>query len=390
MKVCMITTSFPRWKGDGQGAFILELARALVRKGAQVLVIAMHTPGAAIYESIEGVKVLRPQYWWPEDKEMLRREGGGLPATLRRYPWISLQILPYIIAQTMTLLRHIQDYQIIHAHWSLSSLVGWLGKLLSQEPLPMVVTVHGSDIFQVTRYPLGATFTRLMLHQCNRVIAVSRALADEVIKLGVHHEKILVISNGVDIRRFEPLAPSHRQNVILYVGSLIERKGVNFLIDAMRDVFDVLPDYRLLIVGEGPLYPTLKHKTQSLNIASRVVFLGFQSQDQVRALMQQSKLLVLPSTEEAQGVVLLEALACGTPIVASRVGGIPEVVTPEVGILVPCADTGALTDAILAALSNSERWLSMSHEARLRAEKMYSWEKVASQVLAVYEETLGL
>lgn len=390
MKVCMITTSFPRWEGDGQGVFILELCRALVKERVQIRVIAMHSPDAAVREYFgNGIEVFRPKYWWPERLEMLRREGGGLPSTWQKHPWVLFQIFPFVMAQTATLLRLVRDTQLIHAHWSLSAGIGLLGKSLHRSSLPVIVTVHGSDIFQVTKYPLGAMFTHLILQRCDRVIAVSRALAEKVIGLGVSQQKILVISNGVDVARFKPLPLRDRQNLILYVGSLIERKGVKFLLAAMPDVVAACPDYRLLIVGEGPQYPMLKQMAESLNIADKVAFLGFQSQDQVRTLMQQAKLLVLPSTEEAQGVVLLEALACGTPVVASKVGGIPEVVTPEVGVLVPCADTAAISGAILSVLSNRERWLNLSYQARLRAENMYSWKALAKRTISVYKEVLN-
>lgn len=390
MKICMVTTSFPRWEGDGQGSFVLELSRALVREGVYVQVIAMHSPGAAVYEHIHGVKVFRPKYFWPERLEMLRMEGGGLPATLRKHPWVLWQIFPFIIVQTATLLRFVQDINLIHAHWSLSAGIGWLGKSLHSGFPPMIATVHGSDIFQVTRHPVGAMITRLILQRCDRVIAVSQALAKAVTDLGVQSQRVLVISNGVDVARFNPLPFHYRRNVILYVGSLIERKGIKFLLAAMPDVFAAFPDYQLLIVGEGPQYRMLKQMAESLNIIDKVEFLGFQTHDKVRVLMQQAKLLVLPSIEEAQGVVLLEALACGTPVVASNVGGIPEVVTPEVGVIVPCADTVALSEAILSVLSNTEMWLNMSYQARLRAENIYSLERIARQIIAVYKEVLSL
>jgi len=390
MKVCMVTTSFPRWKGDGQGIFILDLARAIVQEGIRVQVIAMHSPGAATYECIDGVKIYRPKYWWPENLEMLRKEGGGLPATLRKHPWIFWQIFPLIITQILALLNRAEGSHIIHAHWSLSAGISCLGKFISRKSYPVIATVHGSDVFQVTRNPLGAALTRFMLQGCDRIVGVSQSLIDAVIKIGLHPDKLSVISNGVDIKRFRPISPQYRQDIILYVGSLIERKGLKFLLSALPSVFQAFPNYHLLIVGEGPQYPTLKQMSSSLGIADKVMFLGFQPHDQVRSLMQQAKLLVLPSTEEAQGVVLLEALACGTPVVASRVGGIPEVITSDVGVLVPCADTDALSEAISSILSDTDRWLNMSEQARARAEKLYSWDQIAKQWISVYEEVIGL
>ena len=389
MKVCMLTTSFPRWRGDGEGVFIFDLARALMKEGVLVQVIAMHSPGAAVQECLEGIKVYRPKYWWPEKMEMLRKEGGGLPATLRKHPWVFFQFFPFIVVQTLALLRYIKENHIIHTHWSLSAGIGCLGKLISRKSCPIVATVHGSDIFQATQNPLGAILTRLILQGCNRVTGVSQALVNEVIKLGLRPDKVSVISNGVDIEQFKPFPFHLRQNSILFVGSLIERKGLRFLLSALPDVFRAFPNYHLLVVGEGPQYPMLKQMSESLGIAEKVIFLGFRSHDQVRSLMQRSRLLVLPSTEEAQGVVLLEALACGTPVVASKVGGIPEVITPEVGILVPCADALALSEAILSVLSDNNRWLNMSTQARMRAETLYRWDQIAKRWISIYTEVLG-
>ena len=92
IRVCMAATTFPRWAGDGEGAFVWGLAHALVQQGATVRVVALHSPGAATHEVIDGVEVLRPRYWWPEHQESLRRGGGGLPVTLRDYPLARVQL----------------------------------------------------------------------------------------------------------------------------------------------------------------------------------------------------------------------------------------------------------------------------------------------------------
>lgn len=387
MMVYMVTTSFPRWTGDGEGAFIFELSRALARKGVRVRVISMHTPGAATYERMDSnIEVFRPKYWWPDRLELLRTEGGGLPVTLRKHPWISIQIVPYIISQTAVVSRLIQRDDLIHAHWSLSAGVGLLTKFCRNTPIPLVATVHGSDIFQIKRYRILAIATAEILRRCDLVISVSKALAEEVVKLGVPQNIVRVIPNGVDIQKFSPLSPDQRENMILYVGSLIERKGVYFLINALPKVFISLPEYKLVIIGDGPQRNLLKNEIKRLGIESNVIFLGFQSHETVKNMMKKSKLLVLPSLEEAQGVVLLEAMACGTPVVATRVGGIPEIVTPDVGILVPPADSYALSDAILSALLNYKKWQNMSRNARIRIENSYNWNIISEDILSIYGE----
>lgn len=336
LRVCLATTSFPRWVGDGQGAFISEAVRGLVRRGVQVRVVAMHSPGLCFHQSIEGVEVLRPPYWWPHRWEILRKEGGGLPASLRKHPQGYVQILPFVLVHTLAIARCASDCDLVHAHWTLSAACACLGRVIHRRPV--LATLQGSDVFQVTKSSMGAWLTRQTLLQCDRITALSRALVEAVAAIGVQAEQIRVIPNGVDTQAFIPAVDQSRDETILFVGSFIERKGVGYLLTAMQEVFRLFPTYRLVLVGEGPQYMMLKRLADTLGIAQRVVFVGFQSQDQVRAQMQRAKLLVLPSLEEGQGVVLLEALACGTPVVASKIGGIPEVVTEDIGVLVPPAD----------------------------------------------------
>ncbi len=166
-------------------------------------------------------------------------------------------------------------------------------------------------------------------------------------------------------------------------------KWIKYLLSAMPELFRSFPHYRLVLVGEGPQYPMLRRLVNSLGIAEKVTFLGFQPQDQVRTWMQQARLLILPSLEEAQGVVLLEALACGTPVIASQVDGIPEVITPDVGILVPPANSIALFEAIRSILRSPRRWVDMSHRARERAVKYYDWDRIASQFAGLYQSMTG-
>jgi len=388
MKVCVVTTSFPRWEGDAQSVFVLKTARAVAQKGVQVCVIAMHSPGARTREQIDGIEVLRPRYWWPERWEVLRKAGAaGLPATWREYPLARLQFVPFGFVHTLVTAYYARCCDLIHAHWILSAAAACLGRWLHRRPI--VVTIHGSDVFQVARHPVGASFVRSVLLQCDRIAAVSYALAKAAVAVGANPDKIRIISNGVDTSRFVPPKSESRDDVILYVGSFIERKGVKYLLAAMPGVFRLFPRYRLVLIGDGPQYPRLRQQLESLGIEERVTFLGFQPQDQVRTWMQRARLLVLPSLEEGQGVVLLESLACGTPVVASQVDGIPEVVTSDVGILVPPANSTALSQAIQSILRSPQRWSRMSRSARERAVTHYDCDHLADQLIALYQSMMA-
>ncbi|MEM2057251.1 MAG: glycosyltransferase [Thermoproteota archaeon] len=379
----MVTTSFPRWVDDGQGSFIWEAARAISQQGVRVRVVAMHSPGARTYECIEDIEILRPRYWWPEKLEILRKEGGGLPVVWKKYPIARLQIFPFIIVHTAATARFARDCDLIHAHWTLSAAAALLGRQIHRRPI--LVTLQGSDIFQAANVPKGSWITKNILLRCDCITALSNALAEAARSIGVHGRHIHIIPNGVDVNRFIPPIDGYRGNFILYVGSLIERKGVKYLINSMPIVLRFFPSYRLILIGEGPQYRELKQIVENLEIGERVVFLGFQPQEQVRSWLQRAKVLILPSLEEGQGVVLLEAMACGTPVIASQVGGIPEIVTDEVGVLVPPADPIALAEAIVSILSNSHWWNELSSCARERAVKHYSWDLIAKLYITLYE-----
>lgn len=385
MRVCIVTTAFPRWPGDGRGTFILDAARALRAQGAQVRVIAMHSPGAKTREMMDSIEVIRPRYLWPERLEVLQKEGGGLPIVWRRSYLARLAILPFGLAHILAVVRHARNTDIIHANWTLSAAAAWVGQFLHRRPF--VVTIHGSDIFQAVRLPFVARLTRIVLKQSSRVVAVSRSLADTAIALGLPAGLVDIVPDGVDTDWFRP-ASAEREPLIMYVGSLIERKGLRFLIQAMPEVLRRFPRYKLIIVGEGPQWAELAHLARSLAITEQVIFTGAQTPAQVSQWMQRARLFVLPSVEEGLGVVLLEALACGTPCVATRVGGIPDVLSSEVGFLVPPADHIALADAVTALLENPDLWENLSVNARAQAVQRYSWKSIAARLMQIYQAAI--
>ncbi|MCS7010975.1 MAG: glycosyltransferase [Anaerolineales bacterium] len=381
LRVCIATTSFPRWLGDSRGTFIWEAARAVKLAGADVHVIAMHSPGARTFEVLDGILVIRPRYLVPERLEVLQNAMGGLPVVWSRNPWARFALAPFILAHTLAIIRYGRNCDVIHANWTLSAFAAYAGQWAHGRPI--LVTVQGSDVFQAPRVPLIRLITKLTLRGCARVLALSRSLAEVTAQLGVPVEQIEVLPNGVDVDYFRP--SEKREPLILFVGSLIERKGVRYLLEAMRFIHQTLPQLRLVIIGEGPQQAELQTLANRLGLANVVMFLGSQPPDAVSNWLSRAQLCVLPSVEEGLGVVLLEALASGTPCIGARVGGIPDVVTEEVGALVPPAEPSALAQAALRILRDPELWQAMSRAARQRAESQYSWRGIAKRLLTLYE-----
>lgn len=384
MKVCIATTAFPRWFGDHHGTFVYQAARAIQNQGLQVRVIAMHSPGSKGSEIWDGMEITRPRYL-PEKWEILRRETAGIPAIWKKQPLARPVLVPFIIAHSLALARHARDCDIIHANWTLSAFAAFLGTFHHRKPY--VVTVQGSDILQAPKTPFVGSITKIILNQAGRVLALSNALAESTLRLGVRPDKVSIIPNGVDTAFFCPKS-SLREPVILYIGSFIERKGLTYLIDAIPHVVEQFPQISFVFIGGGSQEKLLSDHIHALGLEEKIQLLGELPPRNVRDWLQKAQIFVLPSLEEGLGVALLEALSCGTPVVATQVGGILDVITPEVGTLVPPADAEALAAALLEILRNPIHWHELSQHARQRALQRYDWSNIAKQIVSIYKEQL--
>lgn len=233
----------------------------------------------------------------------------------------------------------------------------------------------------------------------DRIVAVSKRTRDECsADYGIPGEKISVIYNGVDLDEFNPqLTRSRIRNklslgenpVVLAVGTATIRKGVQYLLRSMLDVTGKLPEARLIVVGSRRYYDQLQSLADYLGIQKRVIFLGPVAREELPFYYAACDVVAVPSTYEAFPVVVLEALASGKPVVASRVGGIPEAIEPgRNGILVDPGDTRQLSDALLTILSDDHIRDGMGRVARLDAESKYDWKKIADRYVAEFKSLL--
>lgn len=254
--------------------------------------------------------------------------------------------------------------------------------------VPCVVKLHGSDINLIAKQPGPRRLTAWALPRAARIVAVSRALADEVVALGVQRERVAIVMNGVDGELFKPRdrAAARRElgladgPVAVYLGNLKPEKGVLDLAAAWPAVLRELPAATLVVVGDGPLRGELARLASPLG--ERVRLSARQPLDRVPLYLAAADLVVLPSHSEGTPNVVLEALASGRRVVASAVGGVPDLITsPALGTLVPPRDPDALAHAIAAAL---RRPYDAGEVARLGARG--SWAASASALHAVLQE----
>jgi glycosyltransferase involved in cell wall biosynthesis len=355
VRVLAVTKIFPNVLEPTGGPYNRQQLAALSRiPGVEVRVLATipYGPGARLvaprsatgrlaavprHEHIDGLEVAHPRTLF-----VPRLPGVGSPL-------YAASLLPWVLP-----LRHRVD--VVFAAWAHPDGAGavLLGKLLG---VPVVVKLHGSDVNVVGKMPGPRRAMQILLPRADRVVAVSRALADAVAELGVPRDRIDVILNGVDGDLFRPrdraAARAHlgldaSRRLLLYVGRLQREKGVFDLLEAFARIAPGAPEVDLAFVGDGPAQAELAAAAAPLG--ARVRLVGAQPLATVPEWMAACDALVLPSWNEGTPNVLLEALACGRRVVATRVGGCPDVVShPDLGALVPVRDPAALAPALLAA-----------------------------------------
>jgi teichuronic acid biosynthesis glycosyltransferase TuaC len=278
------------------------------------------------------------------------------------------------------------DFDLIDAHYFYPDGIAavLLGRRFGK---PVVITARGSDINQIADYAIPRRMILWAASRAAGLITVCQALKDRLVEIGVAQERITVLRNGVDLRFFRPQPRdairgrlSLTGKVAISVGHLIPRKGHDLVIDAVVK----LPDTTLLIAGDGPELQRLKAQTVERGIEGRVRFLGQVASAQLVELYSAADLLVLASSREGWPNVLLEAMACGTPVVASRVWGTPEVVTkPAAGLLVEERTSSAFAAAIGSILK------APPDRANTRAyAEEFSWDSTTAGQLRLFEGVL--
>jgi glycosyltransferase involved in cell wall biosynthesis len=263
-----------------------------------------------------------------------------------------------------------------------------LGELLR---LPTVVKVHGSDVNIVAELPSVRRQLQVLLPRATRAVAVSRPLGDSLASLGVARERIAIVPNGVDATLFHPrdrrearreLGLPEAGRVIVYVGRLVRDKGLFELVDAFAMLAPRHPDLSLLLVGDGAARSECAAAAARIGPQARLV--GARPLAEVPRWLAACDLFVLPSWNEGTPNVLLEALACGRRAVATRVGGIPDVMTsPALGEMVEPMDTPALAAAI-------ERQIAVDYDARevAASSSRGGWADSAARLHAVLEDAV--
>lgn len=264
--------------------------------------------------------------------------------------------------------------EVLLASWAYPEgvAVGIIAKFLK---VPFFIKVHGSDINEFAQDKARA---KQIVWACNRaqgVFSVSKALKNQLVALGVDANKVHVIYNGIDKQKFFPSETEAKSNELLYIGNLKREKGIGELIKAFIKLKLSQSELTLTVAGSGAMQSEVCNLLEQAKLTDSVKFLGSVPHSQIPDLIRHAKILVLPSYAEGVPNVILESMSCGTPVVATSVGGVPEVVNEDTGVLVAPKNVEALVIGLQHALS--KKW---SSEKIVKQAEYFSWTSNAEQV----------
>ncbi len=386
-RVLCFTSRFPRWQGDSVCSFVYYLARELT-KYYEVFVLTPHDANARRDETMEGIRVRRFTYFYPRRYQTLSNE-HGLMANMRSSFLGKMQVAPFLFAEWQALFRLVRQEHIdvVNSHWIVpQGLVAAAAKWAL--PFRHLVTIHAGDLFALRRWPAGRQIARFIAKRTDNIFAVSgynqKILAElvgdriqaEVLPMGVDSKYFIRRDDAQALRNQLRLSFKH---VILFVGRLSEKKGIQYLIRAMKIVGQRIEGAGLVVVGSGPLEQDLQRETNALALSNIILFVGAKNHDRLRDYYAAAEVTVVPSIVDSSGdtegmpVVVLESLSTGTPVVATRVGGIPDVIVDGYnGFLVEQKDSQALADALISFFTNSQ---SLADNALTTARK-FDWTAI--------------
>lgn len=284
--------------------------------------------------------------------------------------------------------------EIVHAESHLFLTTVQAVKEAKKLGIPCVVTVHGvmakrSAVVNLAQYAYLKTFGLWVFKNVDRIICLTKSDAQEVVKLGCSPKKIRVIPNAVDTNRFRP-GTKHKENLVVWTGRFVPEKGLNYLIKAARIIEKKFKDVKFMLVGYGPLKRKIMELTCNYGLLNKVVYvMGPFNRNQVADILGKSSIFVLPSLKEGLPLSLLEAMACGKPVVGSNVPGISDILTHRHnGLLIQPKNPEALANAILTLLNNKYLRKKLGQNARQLIIEKYSLNIITKKMEKIYYEAI--
>jgi glycosyltransferase involved in cell wall biosynthesis len=392
--VLVVSSTFPRWKNDSRPSFVYELCNHV--RNYKIIVLAPHYYGAKKKEKMANLTVYRFKYFFERYQTLC--SGAGILSNSETLSG-KIQFLCLLKAECRAIKKFLsqEKIDIIHAYWIIPQGIvasAACGKV------PLIISGMGSDIF----YGLNNAFFRFLqkkaLNKAKKIIVTSTALKNELVsKLPETKEKVKIIPIGLDTDKFKPtrkaseLASKYKGKILLTIGRLSEQKGIQYLLRALHHVIGENPTVKLLIIGEGSYREELVRIIRELGLEKQVIFVGAVPHERIADYLSVADIFVFPSLSdkrfgtEAFGVVLLEALATKTPVVATNIGGIRDIIKHKKnGMLVEQKNAEQLGKAINYLFGNQEEAKRLGEEGYRFVRRHFDWNLIARELEQAYDK----
>ncbi|MCM3617823.1 glycosyltransferase family 4 protein [Sutcliffiella horikoshii] len=379
--IVMLSWEFPPAVMGGLGKHVWELSKQLAHAGHQVLVVTPHTLGAPPVETVEGVKVFRAR---------------EVSCFYDDFHLFAAQTNMKLVEQVRILINR-YNMDLIHAHdW----LVGFAARhLKAVTAIPVISTIHalenGRSNLSEPMQQRTNQWEGLLINDSDVLIVCSDYMKKEVTRKTKNNKAIHIIPNGVHISPnkneslMEFFTKKSYSHLFLYMGRLVPEKGVDTLIAAARETLETYPDCLFIIAGKGPLLPELKGEVCRLGLEKRVLFIGFLNEAEKATMLQLADMMIVPSLYEPFGIVAIEGMAAGKPVIAARTGGMAYIIEHgKTGLLFSPGNSTELSEKITLLLENPEWRIKFGRNAMDEVKRKYSWEDVREQTEAVYRSSV--
>lgn len=391
-RIGVLTSCYPRYEGDLAAHFVEGSLEALRDLGVRADVVAPHESGVPERERKRDIDVRRFRYLFPESLERVAY-GSGTLANLRS-DWRAALGLPFFV---MALAREAKRMArggcpLIHAHWIPSGIA--LARQRGRDGPALVVSIWGSDL----RLARRSAWIRSQLAGADRIVAVSEAMRDDLVALGLPENRLAVIKTAITppATRFRSRPDARRElglperTTLLYLGRLSLEKGPDVLLSSLASGLLDETNSQLVFVGDGVMESRLRDEARAIS-PDRIRFAGVVAHERVADWLSAADALVLPSRSEGLPHALLEAISVGLPVVASHVGGIPEVVRDgETGYVTPPGDALKLQARLRELLKSETQRRAMGEAAQAFFEASgFTWKRVGAELLSVYDAALA-
>ncbi len=387
MKILMLTWEYPPRIVGGIAKVVYDLSRRLIKDGHEVTVVTYKEGNCPYYENDKGVEVYRV------DNYMIN--------PINFIDWI-MQLNFNLVSKASEIINKNGKFDVIHAHdWLVASAAK---TLKSSYNIPIIATIHATESGrnggirdEQQRYINDTEW--MLTYEATEVIVNSNYMKNEVQRLfGLPFEKINVIPNGINLNIYNGIERNYEfrrkyardnEKIIMCAGRLVYEKGFQYLIDAAPKVLNGYNDAKFIIAGKGGMLDELKAKADFLGISDKVYFTGQLSPKELYTMYRCADVAVFPSTYEPFGIVAIEGMYAGTPIVVSDTGGLNEIVEHGVtGMKSYAGNSNSIADSILTLLFDHQLAYNIAKNGRAKVKNVYNWTKIAQDTHFIYQKAI--